>query len=73
MDETKLEKVELRGAKRLNICPSDWQEGVWIVHGKDDGCQAEGTWEELVSLAEQILTHPNTAVVKFNKDLQRFE
>lgn len=59
-----LEKVEIGAAKRLNICPSDWQENIWIVHGKDEFCQAEGSWEDLVYLAEQILTHPNTAKVK---------
>lgn len=59
-----LEKVELSGGKRLNINPSDWQDEVWAVSGKDEFCQAEGTWDELVDLAEQILKHPNTQKIK---------
>jgi hypothetical protein len=26
-----LEKVELSGGKRFNICPSDWQDCIWII------------------------------------------
>jgi hypothetical protein len=60
----KLEGVEINAAKRLNLLPSDWQEHIWLVTGKDDGCIAEGSWEELVSLAEKILAHPNTKIIK---------
>lgn len=60
----KLESVEINAAKRLNLLPSDWQENIWLVTGKDDGCIAEGSWEELVSLAEKILSHPNTKAIK---------
>ena len=68
-----LEKIELNITKRLNICPSEWQDDIWIVHGKDDGCIAEGNWEELVKLAHAILAHENTAKLKIEKDLQRFK
>ena len=64
MQSIELEKVDLSGGKRLSICPSEWKKDIWIVHGKDEVCQAEGTWEELVSLAEQILSHPNTDKIK---------
>jgi hypothetical protein len=60
----KLESVEIYAAKRLNLTPSDWQENIWLVTGKDDGCIAEGGWGELVSLAEKILAHPNTQIIK---------
>ena len=64
MDNCELEKVGLSGGRRLNVNPSEWQEEIWIVHGKDDSCQAEASWDELVLLAELILKHPNTEKVK---------
>ncbi|TYR75545.1 hypothetical protein FZC79_10260 [Rossellomorea vietnamensis] len=63
-NQMKLENVEINAAKRLNLIPSDWQENVWLITGKDEGCVAEGDWKELVDLAESILDHPNTKIVK---------
>jgi hypothetical protein len=60
----KLEDVEINAAKRLNLIPSDWQENTWLVTGKDDGCIAEGSWNELVLLAEQIMSHSNTLKIR---------
>jgi len=44
------------GARRLAMCKSEWLEDWWISHSpRNDNQNAEGTWEEWVSLASAIL------------------
>lgn len=48
----------LRGAKRVNLVKSEWLNGWWVGHGKDEGCQIEGEWLDWVCLAAKILADP---------------
>lgn len=50
----------LSGAKRANIQPSEWIDDWFVGFGKDEGCQFEGTWWDMICFARNILANPNT-------------
>lgn len=52
------------GAKRANIMLNDAMMPDWFVgFGKDESCQLEGTWWDMVCLARNILASDNTKLV----------
>ena len=65
MDEKiKIEKWEdsgfISGAKRANIQPSIWLPDWFVGFGKDESCQFEGTWWDMICFARNVLASPNT-------------
>lgn len=60
----KIEKWEhagfVSGAKRANIEPSDWLPDWFVGFGKDESCQFEGTWWDMICFARNVLANPNT-------------
>lgn len=50
----------LRGAKRANITHSDWQRDWFVGFGKDQSCQFEGTWWDMICFARNVLASENT-------------
>lgn len=53
----------LCGSRRTNIDISDWMDNWFVGTGKDEFCYLEGTWQDMVSLAKQILSSENTKIV----------
>ncbi len=65
-------QIEASGAKRANIVHSDFyldsngppQICDWFVgFGKDESCQFEGTWWDMICFARNILASKNTELV----------
>lgn len=48
------------GAKRANICASEWLPDWFVGFGKDESCSFEGTWWDMICFARNILANPNT-------------
>ncbi len=51
------------GAKRANISKSEALNDWWVGFGKDESCQFEGSWWDMICFARNILAHENTAKV----------
>jgi len=51
---------EISGGPRVNLIQDDELPHWWIGCGKQDDHPMWGTWEEYVTLAYKILSHPNT-------------
>lgn len=51
---------EESGGKRANIRASEYFSDWFIGYGKDESCQFEGTWWDMICLARNILSSPNT-------------
>lgn len=49
-----------RGSKRCNISKSDWLGDWFVGYGKDESCQFEGTWWDMICFARNVLASPNT-------------
>jgi hypothetical protein len=49
----------VRGAKRANICQGT-MDNWWVGHGKDESCQFEGTWWDMICFARNVLAAENT-------------
>lgn len=56
----KWEKEYISGAKRANIIKSDWISDWFVGFGKDESCQFEGTWWDMICFARNVLASPNT-------------
>ena len=50
------------GAKRANISKSDWLGDWFVGWGKDESCQFEGTWWDMICFARNILASENTKI-----------
>lgn len=48
------------GSKRTNIRKSDWIDDWFVGYGKDESCQFEGTWWDMICFARNILANENT-------------
>jgi len=53
----------IRGSKRCNIRYSDWLSDWFVGFGKDESCQFEGTWWDMICFARNILASENTKMV----------
>lgn len=53
----------IRGAKRVNIEYANTLDDWFVGYGKDDYCQLEGTWWDMICLARNILASKNTELV----------
>lgn len=51
------------GAKRANISESDWLPDWFVGFGKDESCQFEGTWWDMICFARNVLASENTQAV----------
>lgn len=51
------------GAKRANIKHSDWLTDWFVGYGKDESCQFEGTWWDMICFARNVLASENTKEV----------
>lgn len=51
------------GSKRTNIAASEWIDGWFVGFGKDESCCFEGTWEDMVFFARNVLASENTKIV----------
>lgn len=56
----KWEDIGLRGSKRTNIFKSELLGDWFFGFGKDEGCQFEGTWWDMICFARNILASENT-------------
>lgn len=56
----------LRGGKRANLERCHHMTDWWAGYGKDEGCQFEGPWFDMVVLAAKILSDPATELVAPN-------
>ena len=54
------EKPYERGAKRANLRKSEWLPDWFVGFGKDESCQFEGDWWDMICFARNILASPNT-------------
>ncbi len=50
----------ISGAKRANISESDWIDDWFVGYGKDESCQFEGTWWDMICFALNVLASENT-------------
>ena len=50
------------GSKRTNIRISEWLPDWFVGHGKDESCQFEGTWWDMICFARNILANENTKI-----------
>ena len=57
---TGLEDTQISGAKRANISKFEWLPDWFVGQGKDESCQFEGTWWDMICFARNILASPNT-------------
>lgn len=53
----------ITGAKRSNIRYSEYLDDWFVGYGKDEGCQFEGTWWDMICFARNILASENTKMV----------
>lgn len=51
------------GSKRTNIRSSKWIEDWFVGYGKDESCQFEGTWWDMICFARNVLANRNTMLV----------
>lgn len=54
--------TRMRGAKRANIVESECIEDWFVGHGKDESCQFEGTWWDMICFARNVLASENTKI-----------
>lgn len=52
----------IRGAKRCNLYCSDLIDDWFVGCGKDEYCQLEGTWWDMICFARNILASENTKI-----------
>ena len=52
----------VRGAKRANIHKNEWFGDWFVGYGKDESCQFEGTWWDMICFARNILASENTKI-----------
>ena len=50
----------ISGAKRANLTASDWIPDWFVGYGKDESCQFEGTWWDMICFARNVLSSENT-------------
>lgn len=50
------------GAKRAHIAKSGWMGDWFVGFGKDESCQFEGTWWDMVCFARNVLASENTRI-----------
>jgi hypothetical protein len=48
------------GAKRANITASEFLDDWFVGYGKEESCQFEGTWYDMICFARNILANENT-------------
>ena len=63
MEKIKINKWEKKfesGAKRANISKSEWVSDWFVGWGKDESCQFDGTWWDMICFARNILANENT-------------
>jgi hypothetical protein len=64
MSERRIErwpKGGTRGAKRANVRFADFPDWDWFVgFGKDESCQFEGSWWDMICFARNVLASENT-------------
>ena len=62
-DKPRIEKwpdESVSGAKRANIDKSEWTNDWFVGSGKDESCQFEGTWWDMICFARNVLASENT-------------
>lgn len=52
----------ISGAKRANLTYSEWLPDWFVGYGKDESCQFEGSWWDMICLARNILASKNTEI-----------
>lgn len=60
---TEWPETSISGAKRANLDKSEWLTDWFVGTGKDESCQFEGTWWDMVCFARNVLASPNTKLV----------
>jgi hypothetical protein len=50
----------ISGAKRANLDISTWLPDWFVGSGKDESCQFEGTWWDMICFARNVLASENT-------------
>lgn len=53
---------DVSGAKRANITQSDFGGDWFVGYGKNESCQFEGTWWDMICFARNVLASENTKV-----------
>lgn len=53
----------ISGAKRANLSESKWLPDWFVGFGKDESCQFEGTWWDMICFARNVLASENTKMV----------
>lgn len=53
----------ISGAKRANLRESDWLPDWFVGYGKDESCQFEGNWWDMICFARNVLASENTKMV----------
>ena len=53
------EKI-ISGAKRANLDESEWLPDWFVGYGKDESCQFEGSWWDMICFAREVLASENT-------------
>jgi hypothetical protein len=53
----------LSGSKRTHITESDWLPDWFVGFGKEESCDFEGTWWDMICFARNILASENTKLV----------
>lgn len=56
----KWQEKYISGAKRANITESEWINDWFIGFGKDESCQFEGNWWDIICFARNVLSSLNT-------------
>jgi len=68
---SKFPEIDVGGAKRANVTHCDYVHGDskaqtwdWFVgYGKEQSCQFEGTWWDMICFARNVLASENTKLV----------
>jgi hypothetical protein len=50
----------LTGSKRAHLWEPEYIDDWFVGYGKDESCQFEGTWWDMICMARQILASENT-------------
>lgn len=53
---------DISGGKRANLEISEWTSDWFVGYGKDESCQFEGTWWDMICFARNILASKNTEI-----------
>jgi len=53
----------ISGAKRANLVESNWLPDWFSGCGKDEFCQFESTWWDMICFARNVLASDNTRIV----------